>query len=675
MLTDNEILARTRRLMENSIGAVGSDTRWDTTRMLDQYHGRKYGTEVEGRSQIVTREVLEQIEWAMPSLLRVFGSGDRVVMFTPQNEDDVEQAEIETDYVNHVFLKDSNGWDVLNQWMRSALLERNAYVKVYWDTARKTRVSHYEGLTEMQMAMVLQGAEASVPTGYRFEAVEVLEQESSIAVDDLSGQEYEAYDLKVREVCTRGYACVEYVPREEIRISKDVRELCLDNVVMVAHVRMMTKSELIEMGYPRDLIDSLPTDRTTDLATNTVQYARQNERSTQRTEYQAADEAGEMVQVNEAYVRLDVDEDGIAELRRVIYAGEFILDNEEIESQPFVPLCPIPQPATHVGLGLGDLVEDIQLIKTHLMRSVLDNLALTNNPEKEVVWQNIEFPDDLEVSVVGGSKRVTAPGSINPLAVPFTAGASVPIMELLDQMKETRTGISRNTMGLDADTLAQSTVGAFSMGLEQANQRLEMIARTFAETGITWLFVKLRELVMRYQDMPRMMRLSGKFHEVDPRDWSERYDVTAQVGLGTGRTGQTLGYLQAIAAKQEEHMQQGSPLVDYSKLYESYERLVEAAGFKDVTAFWNRPDSEAFQRRQQEQAQAAQAQQQAQQEAMQAQMQVAMADIQSKNQQAMAKLSEDFQKFLEDNRRKWAELELQYSVDVPGKGIDAETMQ
>lgn len=701
MKSDNEVLAMTRRLLENSIGSVGSDTRFDTTRMLDQYHGRPYGTEVPGRSKIVTREVLEQIEWAMPSLLRVFGSGERVVEFSPEGPDDIEQAEQETDYVNHTFAKDSNGWYVLNEWMRSALLERNAYVKVFWDTQRRTRVSTYDGLTAAQLDAVLEGADASIPTGYKFEAIDVLEHTSTMAADMLTGEEIEVHDIKVREVSQRGVARVEYVPREEMRISKDVRGLCLDDCVMTAHVRDVPRSDLLEilmgMGYTQDQADGMvaraPSERATDLASNTVQYARQAERSTQRTEFQAPDEASEMINVEECYVRLDVDEDGISELRRVMLAGEQVLVNEEVEDQPFVPLCPIPQPAAHIGLGLGDLTEDIQLVNTHLLRSILDNLALTNNPEKEVAWDNVLFKDDLTTSVVGGIKRVTEMGSIRELTVPFTAGASVPIMEVLGQMKEARTGISRHTMGLDADTLAQSTMGAFQMGLDQANQRLEMIARTFAETGVSWMFVKLRALIMRHQDIPRMVKLRGKFVEVDPRDWTDRTDVTATVGLGTGRTGQTLGHLQALAAKQEQHLQEGSPLVDFDKLYNTYGKMIEAAGWKDPSAFFVDPQSPEFQAAMQAKQQ--QAEQQRAQEAQMAQQQIqlAMADIAAKNaktqadmatsaektqadtQQTLAKVSEDFQKFLEENRRKWAELELKYTVDVPGEGVDAGTLQ
>jgi len=676
MLSDIEIISACQRMLENSIGSVGSDSRWDTTRMLDQYHGRPYGTEVEGRSQVVTREVLEQVEWAMPSLLKVFGSGERVVTFTPQSDDDEAQADQETDYVNYTFLKDSNGWDVLNQWFRSALLERNAYVKVYWDTQRQTRVTTYEGMTETQVQMVLAGMLAEVPTGYKFEAVEVLEQTSRMIADEMTGEEVEAFDLRVREVSTRGVARAEYVPREEIRISKEINSLNLDDAVCTAHVRDVTKSDLIEMGFDRKLVERLSSDRTSDLASNTVQYARQTERSTQRTEYQAPDDAGRMVQLKEAYIRLDVDEDGVAELNRVVYVDEELLEYEEVDCQPFVALCPIPQPGVHVGMGLGDLVEDIQRIKTHLMRSILDNLGLTNNPEKEVVWDNVEFPDDFKTSVVGGLKRVSELGTIREMSVPFSAGASVPILELLDSMKEARTGISRSTMGLDADVLSKSTLGAAQMGMEQANQRLEMIARTFAETGVTWLFVKLRGIITRYQDVPRMVRLRGEFVEVDPRDWSDRTDTTAQVGLGTGRTAQTLNYLQAIAVKQEEHLEKGSPMVSPQNLYNTYERMIEAAGFKDASSFWMDPDSPEYQQAEQQRQQSQQQQQAQQAEAMKAQLDVAMADVESrittaqiKAQSDMAKTIEDFQKFLETNRREWASLELQHAVDVPGEGV------
>jgi hypothetical protein len=184
---------------------------------------------------------------------------------------------------------------------------------------------------------------------------------------------------------------------------------------------------------------------------------------------------------------------------------------------------------------------------------------------------------------------VKAIGTINPLTVPFTAGASMPVMDLLDSMKEVRTGISRHTQGLDADALAHSTKGAFMGAIKHANQRLELVARIFAETGFRDLFRLVHKTILEHQDKPRWLKLRNTWVPVDVSEWRERDDMTVVVGAGSGNDDEQLAKLMTLAQKQEQHLQMGSPMVSMQNLYNTYTQIVEKSDLKDVTRYFTDP--------------------------------------------------------------------------------------
>lgn len=671
MKSESEILSIVRRQLDNSIGAVGSDAIYDTTDALNYYHGRPYGTEEEGCSRVVTREVLETVEWTMPSLLRIFTSGDRVVLFEAHGDEDEAQAEQETDYVNHVFLKDNPGWSICNDWFRTALVERVGYVKSTWEKKRRSRVTRYDGLSDEQLAMVLEGS----PGGTKvYDEVTLLEGETDEYASELGI--VRVHNIRVRETTLEGRVRVVTVPREDMRVSKDAMSVCLDDVTLVAHVRDMTASELIELGVPADIVETLPGDRKVDKTRQNINYARQVERGSQRSEFFSTDNSTRLIEIAECYIRMDADEDGIAELRRIVYAGDRILENDEVEEQPFVALCPIPQPFTHVGYGESDLTMDLQLINSALWRGMLDNIRLTNNPERLVVEEDVNI-EDFAQSFPGKVKRALNLDSVRELVVPFAAGASIPLLEYLVAIKETRTGVTKQSMGVDAEALSKSTLGAFSLGLNQGNQRIETYARTFAETGFARLFQKIRSLVCRHQDRPRMVKLRGRYVEIDPRDWGDRFDTTAQVGIGTGGQTQTLAQLAALADKQEEHIRNGSPLVRWSNLYNTYARMLEVMGYKDPTRFWVDPNTPEFQTliaRQEEARQAAAREQSEQQErALASTLSIQAAEVERKrlaDQESsivdMFRARTDAEKEANRSAEKRTELEIKGGENVPG---------
>jgi F0F1-type ATP synthase membrane subunit b/b' len=358
------------------------------------------------------------------------------------------------------------------------------------------------------------------------------------------------------------------------------------------------------------------------------------------------DKSMQEVEVFECYIRTDKDGDGIAELRKVIYAGNEILDDDEIDYVPFCSVCPFPLPHKFFGHSMADRTMDLQLIKSTITRQILDNLYLTNNARIAAVDGQVNL-DDLLTVTPGGIVRVKNPNALNPITVPPVAGQSFPMLQYMDGIQEKRTGVSMASQGLDPNILQNTTATAVAAMQNAGAAKIELIARVFAETGVRDMFKKILHLLCKYQDKPRVIRLRGKYVAVDPREWSNQYDITVNVGLGTGNRQEQMAMLAMVLQKQEQILgTQGvsGPLVGLAQYRSTLGRFIESAGFKDSSEFFKEVGPEV----EQQMAAAAQQQQpnpqlQAVLAQVQAQIQSDQARAQSDIQVAQAKAQADIQ--------------------------------
>jgi hypothetical protein len=155
-----------------------------------------------------------------------------------------------------------------------------------------------------------------------------------------------------------------------------------------------------------------------------------------------------------------------------------------------------------------------------------------------------------------------------------------------------RTGVNPLSSGLDADAINKTARGAVLAQNQQA-QKIELIARIFAETGIKDLFKGILRLIYKYHAKPMMIRLDNKFVPVDPRNWDTEWDLTVTVGLGTGDKEQQLMHLQMIAALQEKMVMAGmSHVATTQNIYNTASKFVENAGYKHVEEFFTNPEGQ-----------------------------------------------------------------------------------
>jgi len=597
MADDNKLKSILDSEIDDAIGYLETETTDERQQALEYYLGEPYGNEVEGKSQIITREVAEVVDGALPQLMRVFTSSDDAVVFEPVNQGDEEAAEQATTYVNHIFYKDNNGFEIMHDWMKDALLQKVGVVKAYWEDKTDVNVEKYYGLSDDELAMIAQDEE-----------VDIVSQDSAIVqeaqLDPMTGMEISPvismHDVKLKRSVNKGKVVVENVPPEEFLISKRARTIA--DAPFVAHRKMVTRGELIAMGYDEEVVEKLPTGDALEFSPERIaRYSR----GEQPTDMDSDDESMQLVEYFECYIQVDMDDDDIAELRRVCYAGNEILHNEECDYVPFHSICPIPIPHKFFGHSLADRAMDLQLIKSTITRQMLDNLYLTNNYRVGAVEGQVNL-DDLLTSTAGGVVRMKNPNAIVPMTVQSNAAQSFPMLQYLDEVQSKRSGVSDAQQGLNPDVLQNVTATAVNAMQSASQGKLELIARIFADTGVSSLFKGILQLVCKYQQKERIIRVNNKYVPFDPREWSSEYNVTVNVGLGTGSRQEQLATMQMILDKQEQIITQyglSNPLVNLKQYRDTLARFVQMAGFKDDSQFLMEVTDEQSQQLAQQQAQ------------------------------------------------------------------------
>lgn len=558
--------------IDDAIGYVETETVEQRTKAINYYNRYPYGNEVEGRSQIVTGEVAEVVDGALPQLLRIFTSSDELVRFEPKFPGDEEGAKQATELVNLAFFQDNPGVILMHDWFKDALLQKNGIVKYWWEEAEDPTKEEYKGLNADELTLMFADGQ-----------MELVSQETEEVGIDPMGMPILSYNVVVRKKKDVGRVCIENVPPEEFLIAK--RDKSLKDARFVAHRTVKTRSELVALGYPRDVVDKLPAYN--DLTYTPERVARFSQ-GEMPDETQTLDFTMQEVEVYECYIRTDFDDDGIAELRKVTYAGDQILDNEEVDHIPFASVCPIPMPHKFFGQSLADRAMDIQLIKSTITRQILDNLYLTNMPRVTALDGQVNL-DDLLTAAPGGIIRTKSQNAVVPMVVPATAAQSFPMLDYMDQVLQKRSGVTQTSQGLDPNILQNTTATAIAAMQQAGAGKIEMIARIFADTGVKDLFDGIFHLILKYQDKPRVVRIRGKYTSIDPREWKNNYDLSVNVGLGTGSKDQQMAMSAMVLQKQEQILSsQGfaNPLVTVGQYRNTLGRFIEAAGFKDSAEFF-----------------------------------------------------------------------------------------
>ena len=585
-MTEEEIKNLIEDHITSALAYVNDEVSAERETALDYYLRKPYGNEVSGKSKIVTGEVAEAVDGALPQLMKVFTQSSDAVDFLPVGDGDADVADTITQYVNHVFNKMNDGASIFHNWFWDALVQKNGVVKAYWDENIKTTTESYEGLSIDELTQLTQDENVEivsqeileVPVGTVDNVANMTNEVGSLHQD--VPEPILMYNVTLKTTVDDSKVKIVNVAPEEFLIN--YRATAIADASFVAQRSIVTRAELVEMGYDRKIIDDLAGDDVSYV----TDYNRRDSVSGFDEDSNNADKTQQLIAYYECY--LDVGNDkGEAEKRRICYAGKTILADEECDYVPFHGICPFPIPHQFYGQSLADRTMDLQFIKSTVTRQMLDNLYLTNNSRVGVVEGQVNL-DDVLNSTAGGVIRMKNPAAIVPLTVQSSAGQSFPMLEYLDGVQAKRTGVSDMSQGLDANVLQNVSATAVATMTAQSQGKLELMARTFADTGVRSLFQGILQLVCKYQTQPVIMKIDNKNTPIDPREWDSQYHVTINVGLGNGSKDEQVAMLGMLLAKQEMILTQygmSNPLVTIKQYRETLAKMINASGYKDDVQF------------------------------------------------------------------------------------------
>ncbi len=686
-LSDDELTALLSAERQDALAAVqATKLSEDRERALEYYVGDVTMDipDVDGRSRAVSMDVADTVEGLMPQLMEIFCSSEEVVKFEPVGPEDVQAADQETDYVNHVFMQKNPGFMVLYSMIKDALLSKVGVVKVWWEQVEKDQRETYLDLDDDAFAMLAADPEVeivehsmrpagvdddaygrdvgtpdrgpgqapglrseadypqggpstgsgqanpgsapnpgsspgqaladtqstSVPMGVDPNAAVLTgsQQASDVAgakkaqpeptePEELTGPMLHDVTIAIKK--TYGCAKVMPVPPEEFGITRHTRTIAEAGYCF--HEIPRTVGILLDQGYDEEALDKLPTFVNPP---NMEEISRDTVNETRRAMgNEGLNPANRPVVIVEHYVRMNYDGSGPALYRvttgsrdtPILLTREGEPDIERIDFIPFAAMTPVPITHRFFGRSVADLVMDIQRVKTALVRALLDNAYLANNPRTEVseTHATTETLDDLLVSRPGGIVRTKMPGGLNILAHPDIGGHVFPLLEYHDSVREWRTGVTRQGQGIDANALQNQSATAVAQIYSVAQGKMKLIARIFAETGIRDLFSLLHAIIRKHGQEAETVRLRNQWVTVDPRDWKERNDMTIQVGLGSGGKAERLAHLMAMIDMQKQAIGGGlSNLVTPMNLYNSAKELVKVLDLKTVDPFFTDPSTQ-----------------------------------------------------------------------------------
>ena len=598
------------------------------------YDGRVDIGHEDGRSKVVSTKVRDTVRAVKPSLMRVFLSTAKPVEFTPKGPEDVASAEQATSFMHYEFSR-LNGYRVLNDVFHDALVKKQGIAKAYWMTYPSAEVHTFSDLSDDEYTYLLDDDD-----------VTVIEHsvEYSMSVD-VNGMEIEApiHSVKLSRQQEKGELCIESVPPEEFFINRDARTL--EDAYIVAHRTEMRAGDLIAMGFdPEDVMKMGSLDSGSEMTEAEV-FERRGYSSDQSDE-DANDPTMRNVTVTESYMRIDVDGTGVPILHKILCGGTAyeMLDYEPCDEIPFAKFEIDPEPHAFYGRSLAEIVIDDQDAATSILRGILDNVSMTNNPRLAIVEGQVDI-DDVMNNEIGAIVRMRQPGAVQDLTVPFVAGQTLGALSYLDGMVEQRTGVTRASMGLDPDAMQSTTKAAVTATVQAAAGQVEVMVRNLAD-GVKDLFGIMLRLYSKNVDEEQIMRLNGSFIPVDPRIWDGSMDVSINVGLGTGREEEKMMGLNQALQMQMNVFQSYGPqngIVSMTNIRNTLADLLAASGVRNADRYFApmTPEIEAQMMQAQQQAQAEQG---AAPDPNAAFIQAEQIKAQAKMQSDMAKLQLDAQK-------------------------------
>ena len=575
------------RLREREVDAIQFNSKFGSVNEenLSYYMGEPFGNEVAEQSQVVSTDCADVVEADMPSLARVFLGSGSIVTFQPNsgNEADVKEAEEKTKYIDWLVREQPHSFATQMGWLKDSEIQKFGTVKYFIEDTKKTKEVSFSGLSELEIEQTKQDLDGS-----DVKSIEVVSQENADQDDD----EEPTFDITFKVTVKSGNkATYKGVATENFLIT--TQSDSVDDADLVGDYMIKTRGELKAMDVPVKKINLIPTSGSKIVEASRMDKFRFKDQDDE-TEGTSSDEwAAENVELMDLYVKVDFDQDGIAERRRVLKArfADVIIINEAFDHVPYAVISSILMPHSAIGRSRVEVTKSNQLQKSKILRESFDNLELVNHPGMLVNDDHVNIDDMLTVR---SGRIIRTDGvpqqDVFPLTIPSVLNESLKMVQYLDFARAQTTGTLMASQGLDADALSKETATRFDGVADEGAAKIELVARGIAETGYRKLYEGMAWLIGHFQNSAIEIMVLGEPLTIDPRTWKFEHNVKSNVGLGAGDNEKLLQTMQGIYAIQQQLKAQGSALTDEADIYNTLDRIVKGAGLQRTDEFFNDPE-------------------------------------------------------------------------------------
>lgn len=535
-----------------------------------EYYSHKFPI-LSKTSSLVSTDVADTIEWALPSLMKVFTGSDEVITIQGVTEEDDQNAEVMQSLLVYQLQRQNKFFPILYNWMKDALITGMGIIKCYWERT--------EGYTPETAQLNADALKLLAQTG-----VEITSVEGPDIMGDFTVTWNSPYYIK-------NSPKLENILVSEFLYSPDAKNL--EDANFVAHRKKVTMSHLrqkeregiyanVDMVHPDNGPVSWITDQVEDVIGDHYTPLHNNQQ----------DKAREEVTIYECYTKIDFNNDGILEDMIITIAGDVILRAEPnyMGRHPFFSISPTKDPhRIWVKRSYAELIGELQDMKVALTRQIVQNIALTNDPKMILAEDSINISDYIEGRKVIRKKPGSSMGDV-AMAMPVNqlSPQTFQFLEYLEGQKENRTGITRYNQGLDANSLNKTATGISAI-LGQSAQRLELVARMFAETGISELFRFMVSLNQKFVDQETVVRLTNKQLRISPDDLNGNFDLVVNAGISISTKESTIMTLQTMLTALMQTQAAGIPIVTPQNIYNLFKKWIESAGFKNYNDYVTDP--------------------------------------------------------------------------------------
>jgi hypothetical protein len=569
-ITKDELSSIVDRQIRNSVGYYDSKLAKERENVLDYYNGVLPKPTHQAQSKYISLDVYDAVESLKAVLLETFSAGNRIVHFDPQAEDDVENAQVQTDYCDFVVHRQNNGYRIFSDVIQDGLMARVGISKVYWDECYEDVEEEFSNLTQDELDVL-----------YLADDITEIEAE----MNEMTG----LYSGELTRKLNKSQVRIDVIPPEEFLITPQAKSI--QESPFVAHRTTKSFSDLIDEGYDAKLVAKIGASDESEITLNPEVLARFEQIGADRLNLDGeVQEQSKKVVVYECYLYLDKEGSGVTKLYKITKCGNVILDEEEADRKPFIPFIPLPIPHSFYGSNYAAKVIPTQNARTTLVRGILDHTVSTNNPRYQVVKGSLTNPKELIENRFGGIVNVTRPDGLFPLQQASLNPFVFQTIQLLDDDKEEATGVSKLSQGINKDAVSkQNSAGLVENLVTLSQQREKIIARNFANHFLKELYLEVYRLVCAHEVAEKVIKVAGSFTRVLPSTWAERTDATVEMKLGYGeqdRESQKYLALHQFLASDPTM----APLYGTDKKYNLAKTMMEKAGIKNVNAFLTSPD-------------------------------------------------------------------------------------